>query len=132
MFVFAINYNLLAPTCVWTCHWQWWCVDCSRHPPASPALRLRVLGGQHIRIVSTNNVKWRRELTRYGMSEERVQVLRHQIMRAWDSLVMDDEMRCQGNVSTDEAWLVVHFLEHAHTAHASPPPPLNGNRHHTL
>ena len=80
-----------------------------------------MLGGQHTRIVSTNNVEWKRELTRYGMSEERVPVLRYQIMRAWDSLVMDDEMLRQGNQSRAEAWLVLHFLEHAQTAHAYPP-----------
>ena len=64
------------------------------YPPSSPALPPPVLGGQHIRIASTDNVEWRRELTRYGLSEERVQVLRHQIMIAWDSPVMDDDMRC--------------------------------------
>ena len=40
-------------------------------------------------------------------------------MRAWDSLVMDDDMLAQGN--RDEAWLVLHFLEHAHNAQASSP-----------
>ena len=42
-------------------------------------------------------------------------------MRAWDSLVMDDEILAQGNVSKDEAWLVLHFLQHAHNAQAYPP-----------
>ena len=46
-------------------------------------------------------------------------------MRAWDSLAMDDDMLAQGNLSRDEAWLVLHFLEHAHNArvYAPPPPP---------
>ena len=39
-------------------------------------------------------------------------------MRAWDSLVMDNHMLAQGNLSRDEAWLVLHFLEHAHNAQA--------------
>ena len=43
-------------------------------------------------------------------------------MRAWDSLVMDDDMLAHGNLSRDEAWLVLHFLEHAHNAQAPPPP----------
>ena len=42
-------------------------------------------------------------------------------MTAWDFLVMEDEMLRQGNLRRDEAWLVPHFLEHAHTAHAYPP-----------
>ena len=60
------------------------------YPPSSSALPPPVLAGQHIRIVSTDNVEWKRELTLYGMSEERVQVLRHHIKEAWDSLIMDD------------------------------------------
>ena len=78
---------------------------------------------QHIRIVSRDNVEWKRELTRYGMSKERVHVLRHHVMQAGDSLIMNDEMRSKGNVSKNEALLVVHCLEHAHNAHSSPPPP---------
>ena len=42
-------------------------------------------------------------------------------MRAWDSLVMDDDMLAQGNLSRDDAWLVLHFLEHAHNAQVFPP-----------
>ena len=42
-------------------------------------------------------------------------------MDARDSLVMDDDLRSKGNVSTDEALLVMHFLEHAHNAHSYPP-----------
>ena len=56
------------------------------------------------------------------MSQERVDRLRREIMRAWDFLVMDDDMLAQGNLSRDEAWLVLHFLEHAHNAQAYPPP----------
>ena len=87
-------------------------------PPPPP-----VLGGQHIHIVSTDNPESKHELTQYGMSEERVQKLKWELMRAWDCLVMDDEMLRQGNLSKDEAWLVLHFLEHAHNAQVYPPPP---------
>ena len=59
------------------------------YPSSSPALPPPVLGGQHIRIVSTNDPEWRHELTRYGMSHERVDRLRREIIRAWDCLVMD-------------------------------------------
>ena len=94
-----------------------------RYPPSSPALPPPVLGGQHIRIVSTDNPKWRHEPTRYGTSDERVERLRREIMRARDSLVVENDMLAQGNLSRDEAWLVLHFLEHAHNAQAYPPPP---------
>ena len=62
------------------------------YPPSSPPLPPPVLGGQHIRIVSTDNLEWRYELTRYGMSQEQLQNLRWEMIRAWDSLVMDEEM----------------------------------------
>ena len=101
------------------------------YPPSSLALPPPVLGGQHIRIVSTGNPDWKHELTRYGMSEQRVQKLKWEIMRAWDCLVMDYEMLRHGNMSKDEAWLVLPFREHAHNAQAYPPA-LSGNRHHTL
>ena len=91
------------------------------YPPSSLALPPPVLGGQHIRIVSTDNPEWKHELTSYGMSEERVQKLKWEIMRAWDCPVIYDEMLRQGNLSKDEAWLVLHFLEHAHNAQAYPP-----------
>ena len=42
------------------------------YPPSSPAILPPILGGQHIRIVSTDHVEWRREVTWYGMSNERV------------------------------------------------------------
>ena len=80
-----------------------------------------MLGGKHIRIVSTNKAEWKHELTRYGMSEERVQRLKWEIMKPWDCLVMDDEMLRQGNLSKDEAWRMLHFLDHAHNAQAYPP-----------
>ena len=41
------------------------------YPPSSPALPPPVLGGQHIRIVSTDNPQLKHELTR--MSEEQVE-----------------------------------------------------------
>ena len=75
------------------------------YPPSSPALPPPVLGGQHIHIVSTDDPEWRHELTRYGMSHRRVERLRREIIRAWDSLVMDTDMLAQGNLSKDEAWL---------------------------
>ena len=56
------------------------------------------------------------------MSEEQLQKLKWEIMRAWDFLVMDDKMLRQGNLFKDEAWLVLHFLEHAYNAQAYPPP----------
>ena len=34
---------------------------------------------------------------------------------------MDEAMRNQGNTSTEEAWLVLHFLEHAQSANVYPP-----------
>ena len=55
------------------------------------------------------------------MSPERVDRLRREIGRAWERLVMDDAMLAQGNLSREEAWLVLHFLEHAHSAHVYPP-----------
>ena len=101
------------------------------YPPSSPAFPPPVLGTPHIRIVSTNDPEWRHELTRYGTSHEWVDRLRREIIRAWDSLVMDADMLAQGNLSKDEAWLAVHFQEHAHNAQANPPP-ISVNRHHTL
>ena len=80
-----------------------------------------VLGGQRIRIVSTDDPEWRSELTRYGMSDARMGLLRREVGRAWESLVMDEAMRNQGNTSKEEAWLVLHFLEHAHNANVYPP-----------
>ena len=91
------------------------------YPSSSPALPPPVLGGQHIRIVSTDDPEWRQELTRYGMSPDRVDTLRREIGRAWECLVMDEAMLAQGNLSKEEAWLVLHFLEHAHSAHVYPP-----------
>ena len=55
-----------------------------------------VLGGQHVRIVSTDSPEWKHELTRYGMSEERVQRLMWEIMRVWDCPGMDDEISPRG------------------------------------
>ena len=93
------------------------------YPASSPALPPPplVLGGQHIRIVSTDDPKWRQELTRYGMSPGRVDRLRREVGRAWERLVMDEAMLNQGNLSKREAWLVLHFLEHAHSANVYPP-----------
>ena len=101
------------------------------YPPSSPALLAPVLAGQHIRIVSADSAGSHCELTRYGMSEERVRPVKRHIIEAWDSLVMDDEIGPKGNVTRDEALLVMHFLQHAHNAH-SYPPQVSGNRHHTL
>ena len=42
-------------------------------------------------------------------------------MEAWYSVVMDDVMRSKGNVSRDEALLVMHFPEHVHNAHSYHP-----------
>ena len=47
--------------------------------------------------------------------------VRREIIRAWDYLVMDAHMLALANLSKDEAWLVLHFLEHAHNAHVYPP-----------
>ena len=91
------------------------------YPASSPALPPLVLGGQHIRIVSTDDPEWRQELTRYGMSDGRVDSLRRQVGRAWECLVMDEAMRNQGNLSKREAWLVLYFLEHAHNANVYRP-----------
>ena len=65
------------------------------------------------------------------MSDARVRLLRREVGRAWESIVMDEAMRNQGNTSRDEALLVLHFLEHAHNANVYPPQ-VSGNRHHTL
>ena len=62
-----------------------------------------VLGGQRIRIVNTDDAEWRSELTRYGMSDARLGLLRREVGRAWESLVMDEAMRNQGNTSKEEA-----------------------------
>ena len=91
------------------------------YPASAPPLPPAVLAGQRIRIVSTNDPEWRSELTRYGMSDARVRILRREVGRAWESLVMDEAMRNQGNTSRDEALLVLHFLEHAHNANVYPP-----------
>ena len=90
------------------------------YPASSPALPPPVLGGQHIRIVSTDDPEWREELTRYGMSPDRVDRLRREVGRAWDCLVMDEVMLNQGSLSKREAWMVLHFLEHAHSANVYP------------
>ena len=37
------------------------------YPPFLPCITSPVVAGQHIRIVSIDNVEWKRELTRYGM-----------------------------------------------------------------
>ena len=50
------------------------------------------------------------------MSDARVGLLRREVGRAWESLVMDEAMRNQGNTSKEGAWLVLHFLEHAQNA----------------
>ena len=55
------------------------------------------------------------------MSPDRVDRLRREVGRAWDRLVMDEAMLNQGNLSKREAWLVPHFLEHAHSANVYPP-----------
>ena len=91
------------------------------YPASAPALPPPVLGGQRIRIVSTDNPEWRSELTPYRMSDARLGLLRREVGRAWESLVMDEAMRNQGNTSKEEAWLVLHFLEHAHSANVYPP-----------
>ena len=91
------------------------------YPASAPPLPPAVLAGQRIRIVSTNDPEWRSELTRYGMSDARVRLLRREVGRAWESLVMDEAMRNEGNTSKDEALLVLHFLEHAHNANVYPP-----------
>ena len=91
------------------------------YPASAPALPPPVLGGQRIRIVSTDDPEWRSKLTRYGMSDARVGLLRREVGTAWQSLVMDEAMRNQGNTSKEEAWLVLHFLEHAHNANVYPP-----------
>ena len=91
------------------------------YPASSPALPPPVLGGQHIRIVSTDDPESISELTRYGMSDARVGLLRREVGRAWECLVMDEAMRTQGNTSREEAWLVLHFLEHAQSANVYPP-----------
>ena len=65
------------------------------------------------------------------MSPDRVDRLRREVGRAWDRLVMDEAMLNQGNLSKREASLVLHFLEHAHSANVYPPK-VSGNRHHTL
>ena len=91
------------------------------YPASAPPLPPAVLAGQRIRIVSTNDPEWRSELTRYGMSDARVRLLRREVGRAWESLVMDEAMRNQGDTSRDEALLVLHFLEHAHNANVYPP-----------
>ena len=92
------------------------------YPASSPALPPPpVLGGQHIRIVSIDDPEWRQELTRYGMSPNRVDRLRREVGKAWDCLVMDEAMLNQGNLSKREAWPVLHFLEHAHSANMYPP-----------
>ena len=87
--------------------WAFHGVSLGWYPSSSPALPPPVLGGQHIRIVSTDDPEWRQEPTRYGMSAERVDKLRREIGRAWDCLVMDDAMLAQGNLSREEAWLLV-------------------------
>ena len=73
------------------------------YPASSPALPPPVLGGQHIRIVSTDDREWRQELTRYGMSPDRVVRLRREVARAWERLVMDEAILNEGNLSRDEA-----------------------------
>ena len=73
------------------------------YPASSPALPPPVLGGQHIRIVSTDDLEWRQELTRYGMVPDRVDRLRRVVGRAWERLVMDEAMLNQGNLSKREA-----------------------------
>ena len=90
-------------------------------PPPPQHYPPPVLGGQHIRIVSTDGPEWRQVLTRYGMSPDRVDRLRREVGRAWDCLVMDEAMLDQGNLSKREAWPVLHFLEHAHSANVYPP-----------
>ena len=55
------------------------------------------------------------------MSDGRVHRLRREVGSAWDCLVMDEAMRNQGNLSKREAWLVLHFLAHAHSANVYPP-----------
>ena len=77
------------------------------YPSSSLALPPLVLGRQHIGIVSTDDPDRRHELTRYGMSHERVARLRREIIRAWECLVMDANMLAQGNPSKDEAQLCV-------------------------
>ena len=91
------------------------------YPASSPALPPPVLGGQHICIVSTDDPEWRSELIRYGMSVGRVDILRREVGRAWECLLMDEAMRNQGNTSKEEARLVLHFLEHAQSANVYPP-----------
>ena len=91
------------------------------YPSSSPALPPSVLGGQHIRVVSADDPEWRYELTRYGTSHERLDRLRKEIIKTRDCLVMDADMLAQGNLSRDVAWLVLHFVDHAHNAHAYPP-----------
>ena len=101
------------------------------YPASAPPLPPAVLAGQRIRIVSTNDPEWRSELTRYGMSDARVRILRREVARAWESLVMDEAMRNQGNTSKDEALPVV-ALSGACTQCKCVPPQVSGNRHHTL
>ena len=91
------------------------------YPASAPALPPPLLGGQCIRIVSTDDLEWTSELTRYGMPDARVGELRREVGRAWECLVMDEAMRNQGNTSREEAWLVLHFLEHAQSANVYPP-----------
>ena len=55
------------------------------------------------------------------MSPDRVDRLRREVGRAWDCLVMDEAMLNQGNLSKREAWLVLHFVEHAHSANVYTP-----------
>ena len=94
----------------------WYLASSPALPPPPP-----VLGGQHIRIVSVDDPESRSELTRYGMSHGRVDLLRREVGKAWACLVMDEAMRNQGNTSKREAWLVLHFLEHAQSANVYPP-----------
>ena len=91
------------------------------YPAWAPPLPPPVLAGQRIRIVSTDDPEWKSELTRYGMSDALVRLLRREVSKAWESLVMDEAMRNQGNLSRDEALLVLHFLEHAHISNQYPP-----------
>ena len=55
------------------------------------------------------------------MSPDWVDRLRREVGRAVERLVMDEAMLAQGNLSEQEAWLVLHFLEHAHSANVYPP-----------
>ena len=56
------------------------------------------------------------------MSDERVGRLGGEIMRAWDSLVMDDDMLAQRNPSrTRHGWCCTFWS--MHTMHKRTPPP---------